>query len=93
MFIAFFAEGIGIWLLYLCASHPLLFVLLSGVVFFAWGPIGDRNWRGGYQTADRLPEFQGPKYRGSFRRGDFADRLENGKIIGRFSALRANRGV
>ena len=22
---------------------------------------------------DRLPEFQGPKYRGSFRRGDFAD--------------------
>ena len=23
---------------------------------------------------DQLPEFQGPKYRGSFRRGDFADR-------------------
>ena len=22
---------------------------------------------------DRLPEFQGPKYRGSFRRGDFVD--------------------
>ena len=22
---------------------------------------------------DRLPEFQGPKYAGSFRRGDFAD--------------------
>ena len=39
MFIAFFAEGIGIWVLYLYASHPLLFVLLSGVVFFAWGEI------------------------------------------------------
>ena len=38
MFIAFFAEGIGIWVLYLYASHPLLFVLLSGVVF-AWGEI------------------------------------------------------
>jgi OFA family oxalate/formate antiporter-like MFS transporter len=39
MFIAFLAEGIGIWVLYLYASHPLLFVLLSGVVFFAWGEI------------------------------------------------------
>jgi MFS transporter, OFA family, oxalate/formate antiporter len=39
MFIAFLAEGIGIWLLYLNASEPLLFVLLSGVVFFAWGEI------------------------------------------------------
>ena len=39
MFIAFFAEGTGIWVLYLYASHPLLFVLLSGVVFFAWGEI------------------------------------------------------
>jgi OFA family oxalate/formate antiporter-like MFS transporter len=33
------AEGIGIWFLYLNASDPLLFVLLSGVVFFAWGEI------------------------------------------------------
>ena len=33
MFIAFLAEGIGIWILYLNASDPLLFVLLSGVVF------------------------------------------------------------
>jgi OFA family oxalate/formate antiporter-like MFS transporter len=39
MFIAFLAEGIGIWFLYLYASHPLFFVLLSGVVFFAWGEI------------------------------------------------------
>jgi hypothetical protein len=39
MFIAFLAEGIGIWLLYPNASEPLLFVLLSGVVFFAWGEI------------------------------------------------------
>ena len=35
--------------------------------------IDDREGEGGYQTADGLPEFQGPKYRGSFRRGDFAD--------------------
>ena len=33
MFIAFLAEGIGIWILYLNAIDPLLFVLLSGVVF------------------------------------------------------------
>src|SRR5580704_14481027 len=39
MFIAFFAEGIGIYALYLNANDPLLFVLLSGVVFFAWGEI------------------------------------------------------
>jgi OFA family oxalate/formate antiporter-like MFS transporter len=39
MFIAFFAEGVGIWFLYLYANDPLLFVLLSGVVFFAWGEI------------------------------------------------------
>ena len=39
MFIAFFAEGVGIWFLYLNANDPLLFVLLSGVVFFAWGEI------------------------------------------------------
>ena len=39
MFIAFFAEGVGIWFLYLNADDPLLFVLLSGVVFFAWGEI------------------------------------------------------
>ena len=37
----------------------------GGVLLGEGGPIGDRNWRGGYQTADRLPEFQGPKYRGS----------------------------
>jgi MFS transporter, OFA family, oxalate/formate antiporter len=39
MFLAFLAEGIGIYALLLCASHPLLFVILSGVVFFAWGEI------------------------------------------------------
>jgi MFS transporter, OFA family, oxalate/formate antiporter len=39
MFIAFLLEGIGIYVLLLFASHPLLFVLLSGVVFFAWGEI------------------------------------------------------
>jgi MFS transporter, OFA family, oxalate/formate antiporter len=39
MFIAFLAEGIGIYALFYLAGNPLLFVLLSGVVFFAWGEI------------------------------------------------------
>jgi OFA family oxalate/formate antiporter-like MFS transporter len=39
MFIAFAMEGIGIYLLYLYGKDPVLFVLLSGAVFFAWGEI------------------------------------------------------
>jgi len=39
MFIAFLFEGIGIYALLHFASDPLLFVLLSGLVFFAWGEI------------------------------------------------------
>src|SRR5882757_7636652 len=39
MFIAFFLEGIGIYALLLFAGNPVLFVLLSGLVFFAWGEI------------------------------------------------------
>jgi MFS transporter, OFA family, oxalate/formate antiporter len=39
MFIAFFIEGIGIFALLYFASNPLLFVILSGLVFFAWGEI------------------------------------------------------
>jgi OFA family oxalate/formate antiporter-like MFS transporter len=39
MFIAFFAEGVGIYALLYFANNPLLFVILSGVVFFAWGEI------------------------------------------------------
>jgi OFA family oxalate/formate antiporter-like MFS transporter len=39
MFIAFFIEGIGIYALLYFASNPFLFVILSGVVFFAWGEI------------------------------------------------------
>ena len=39
MFIAFLLEGIGIYALFLSASNPTLFVLLSGLVFFAWGQI------------------------------------------------------
>src|SRR5947209_6093397 len=39
MFIAFFAEGIGIYALLYFAGNPILFVILSGVVFFAWGEI------------------------------------------------------
>jgi OFA family oxalate/formate antiporter-like MFS transporter len=39
MFIAFFFEGVGIYLLYLFGSDPVLFVLLTGLVFFAWGEI------------------------------------------------------
>jgi len=39
MFIAFLVEGIGIYCLLLSAGHPMLFVILSGLVFFAWGEI------------------------------------------------------
>jgi OFA family oxalate/formate antiporter-like MFS transporter len=39
MFIAFLVEGVGIYALLLVASNPLLFVILSGLVFFAWGEI------------------------------------------------------
>ena len=39
MFIAFFIEGVGIYALYLFGNNPVMFVLLSGLVFFAWGEI------------------------------------------------------
>jgi OFA family oxalate/formate antiporter-like MFS transporter len=39
MFIAFMLEGIGIYALLHFATDPLLFVILSGLVFFAWGEI------------------------------------------------------
>ena len=39
MFIAFFGEAIGILLLSQLGANPVMFVLLSGVVFFAWGEI------------------------------------------------------
>jgi OFA family oxalate/formate antiporter-like MFS transporter len=39
MFIAFLAEGIGIYMLLQFAADPVLFVILSGLVFFAWGEI------------------------------------------------------
>ena len=39
MFIAFLIEGAGIIALANFASDPVAFVLLSGLVFFAWGEI------------------------------------------------------
>jgi OFA family oxalate/formate antiporter-like MFS transporter len=39
MFIAFALEGIGIYALIAFAGDPLLFVLFSGLVYFAWGEI------------------------------------------------------
>jgi MFS transporter, OFA family, oxalate/formate antiporter len=39
MFIAFGLEAIGIWALSQLGSNPVLFVILSGLVFFAWGEI------------------------------------------------------
>jgi OFA family oxalate/formate antiporter-like MFS transporter len=39
MFIAFLLEGAGIYALLLFAGSPIWFVVLSGVVFFAWGEI------------------------------------------------------
>ena len=39
MFIAFSLEAIGIWLLSMFGESPLAFVILTGLVFFAWGEI------------------------------------------------------
>jgi OFA family oxalate/formate antiporter-like MFS transporter len=39
MFIAFLLEGIGIYALLHFATDPFMFVILSGLVFFAWGEI------------------------------------------------------
>jgi OFA family oxalate/formate antiporter-like MFS transporter len=39
MFIAFLIEGVGILVWWKLATNPILFVLLTGVVFFAWGEI------------------------------------------------------
>ena len=39
MFIAFLIEGIGIYALLTFATNPVMFVVLSGLVFFAWGEI------------------------------------------------------
>ena len=39
MFMAFLVEGVGIYTLLFFAGNPVLFVLLSGLVFFAWGEI------------------------------------------------------
>jgi OFA family oxalate/formate antiporter-like MFS transporter len=39
MFIAFGLEAMGIWALSQFGRDPVLFVILSGVVFFAWGEI------------------------------------------------------
>jgi OFA family oxalate/formate antiporter-like MFS transporter len=39
MLIAFGLEAIGIWALSLFGQDPVLFVILSGLVFFAWGEI------------------------------------------------------
>jgi MFS transporter, OFA family, oxalate/formate antiporter len=39
MFLAFGIEGIGIYALSIYGQDPVLFVVLTGVVFFAWGEI------------------------------------------------------
>ena len=39
MFIAFGLEAIGIWALSAFGQNPVAFVILSGLVFFAWGEI------------------------------------------------------
>jgi OFA family oxalate/formate antiporter-like MFS transporter len=39
MFIAFGLEALGIWALSAFGTSPVLFVLLTGLVFFAWGEI------------------------------------------------------
>jgi OFA family oxalate/formate antiporter-like MFS transporter len=39
MFLAFLLEAVGIYALFVFASNPIAFVVLSGLVFFAWGEI------------------------------------------------------
>src|SRR6266436_10327769 len=39
MLIAFGIEAVGIWMLGMVGQDPVMFVILSGVVFFAWGEI------------------------------------------------------
>jgi OFA family oxalate/formate antiporter-like MFS transporter len=39
MFVAFALEAVGILALYKFGQHPVAFVILTGVVFFAWGEI------------------------------------------------------
>jgi MFS transporter, OFA family, oxalate/formate antiporter len=39
MFLAFLLEGLAVYGLLSFAHQPLLFVILSGLVFFAWGEI------------------------------------------------------
>jgi OFA family oxalate/formate antiporter-like MFS transporter len=39
MFIAFALEGVGIMALYKFGANPVAFVILTGLVFFAWGEI------------------------------------------------------
>ena len=39
MFIAFALESVGILMLYHYGHNPILFVVLTGIVFFAWGEI------------------------------------------------------
>jgi OFA family oxalate/formate antiporter-like MFS transporter len=39
MCLAFGLEAIGIWMMSLWGDNPLLFVILTGLVFFAWGEI------------------------------------------------------
>jgi OFA family oxalate/formate antiporter-like MFS transporter len=39
MFIAFLLEGLGILVLSWFAANPMAFVILTGIVFFAWGEI------------------------------------------------------
>ncbi len=39
MFIAFGLEAFGIWLLSAFGENPVAFVIISGLVFFAWGEI------------------------------------------------------
>ncbi len=39
MFIAFLIEGVGILVLVAWANNPVAFVILTGIVFFAWGEI------------------------------------------------------
>ena len=55
MFIAFALEGIGIYALTRFADNPVMFVLLSGFVFFAWGDRKSTRLNSSHMSESRMP--------------------------------------
>ncbi|CAI0802175.1 Oxalate:formate exchange protein [Serratia entomophila] len=71
MFIAFALEGCAMTLWLMCREDPLLFVLLSGVVFFGWGEIFSlfpSTLTDTFGSQNATANYGWPGYRFHFRR-------------------------